>query len=313
MESGEGNHSPHFKDSVREEFMAESDSLEDQEVELSQFGYLMLDIAHIITCLYKFSNAIRNPAPKDRLRKITLIDMSYIEDWDIKQVDKMLCPVDPQNDFRVAKYLSERLGKANTRRRQLLKYYETHHKEISKPVTSTMGDSSAGAPAKVLDLGRAATVYPEVKSQTTIPTTKVQADEIKQGEDCLSQISCATSTNHTMRIHVPPPPTQNAAFEDEPFECPYCFNIINIRSENDWKYVGNHSHHFYGMLNVILGGMYLRIFNPMSAHSPTALRQMNYIAASVSGSIMRYSSIGESGIVTTAQTLFHKKHYFKSI
>ena len=51
----------------------------------------------------------------------------------------------------------------------------------------------------------------------------------------------------------------------------------------------------------------------MSAHSVTAPRQMNYMAANMSGSIMKYSSTGESGIVIPVQSLFRKSRYFKSI
>ena len=69
----------------------------------------------------------------------------------------------------------------------------------------------------------------------------------------------------------------------------------------------------HSMLNIFLGGTYSGIFSPMSAHSSTVPRQMNYIAANVSGSIMRYNSTGGSGIVISAQSPFHKRHYFKSI
>lgn len=35
-----------------------------------------------------------------------------------------------------------------------------------------------------------------------------------------------------------PPPIEDAAFEGKSFKCPYCFNIIKIRSQPDWEYVG---------------------------------------------------------------------------
>ena len=246
--------------------MAELGPLEDQEDELGEFEHLVSDITHIITCLYKFSIAIRNPVPKERLHKVALIDVSYFEHWDIKHIDEKFCPVDPQADFRVAKYLSERLGKANTRRRQLLKYYEAHHKKISRYIDgplpsrsamerkklanalnqmiSTIEDDSARTPGNIPDLGRVATFYTSTKSQTTVSTIKVdpsQAVEIVRDEDRLSQTSYATSTDRTMRISIPPPPPEDAAFGGEPFECPYCFNIIQIRSQKDWKYVGNYA------------------------------------------------------------------------
>ena len=242
--------------------MAKLSPLKDQEAELSEFECLMSDITHIITCLYSFSTAIQNPAPKDRLHKTALFDSSYFEGLDIKHVQKMFRPMDPQSSFKVAKYLSERLGKANTKRRLLLKYYRVHNKEIPqyiddsriaiernelinapKPVTSTMASGSLRAATNILDLYRAATVDTTTKSQATLPTIMLglsQANETEQDEDQLSQTSYTTSTSHTIRIHVPSPPIDNAAFIDEPFKCPYCCNIIKVRSRQDWKYVCNH-------------------------------------------------------------------------
>ena len=219
----------------------------------------MSDVTHIITCLYKFSIAIRDPVPKERLHEIAHIDVSHFEAWDINHVNEKFCPVDPRNNFRVAQYLSERLGKANTRRRQLLKYYEAHHKEISRYIDNplstgssivtgkstntsnlvapTVQDASVGASAKVPNLEKAASTCTMTKSQTALSTIKVElthAAEIGQDKDQLSQTSYATSTNHT-GIQVPSSPTEEVAFEGKPFECPYCFKIVKVRSRQDWK------------------------------------------------------------------------------
>ena len=270
----EPDSSPHSEAPLAEDFMAELgpladrfiaelDSLNGRGAEISEFEYMVMDITHIISCLYKFSIAIRNPAPKDRLHKVALIDVSFYKNWDINHIEEKFSQVDPQDNFKVAKYLVERLGKANTRRRQLLKYYKAHHTTISryiddplppgsalekneltnalKSVAQTMGGDSVRAPEKASDRERAATVYTTTKSQTTVSTIKVeiaQVVEIEQGdEDRLSQTSYATSINRTMRTRVPPPPDEDAAYEGKEFECPYCFKIIKVRSRQDWKYV----------------------------------------------------------------------------
>ncbi|KAI5800957.1 hypothetical protein FPQ18DRAFT_63955 [Pyronema domesticum] len=52
------------------------------------------------------------------------IDMSFFEPFDIEHVS---------NKFQLGdeyRYLLERLGKANTKRRQLLKYHYDHHEKI---------------------------------------------------------------------------------------------------------------------------------------------------------------------------------------
>ena len=295
----------------------------DEEEELSEFDYLVLDTRDIITCLYKFSIAIQNPAPKERLHKIAAIDMSHFESLDIKYIDDKFHTVDPQNNFKVAEYLSRRLGKANTRRRQLLKYYEDHHKRISQHIDDTTEGNELINESKPLNSGGGSASVPEeikqatsiMESHTTVSTIKVelrQVVDIGKDEDQLSQTSYATSINNTIRIRVPPPP-DDAVFGDEPFECPYCFNIIMIRSGEDWKYVGSYTYNFFYMLNLFLGDIYLEIFNPMFAHSPTAPKQVNYMTANESGLTMRSSFTEESGIVMPAQNLFHERHYFTSI
>ena len=251
MEDGAGSDSPH---TLGEELIAELGFLEGQEVGLSEFEYLLSDIVHIISWLYKFSIAIRNPAPKERLHKIGLINVSHFEYWDKQHIDEKFRPVDVQNNFRVAEYLRERLARANTRRRQLLKYYEAHHKEVSQYIDDPLLANStiernelANASKSVTSMaegGSASTSenFPTSKSVTTAPTVKVeqhQAIKIKQDEDQLSITSYATPTNHPMRTRVPSPPDENAAFEGKPFQCPYCFYIIEIRGRQDWKYVRN--------------------------------------------------------------------------
>ena len=280
--------------------MAEHGPLEGEDAKIGSFEHVMLDIMHIITCLYRFSITIQSPAPKERLHKIALINMSHFEDWDIQHINGMFYPVDPENNFRVEKGLSNRLGKANTKRRQLLKYYETHHKKISKhidndipssrgvsegnkptnapktvapTVAPTVESGSIKAHVKISDLeeivtaegatveesatvegvdtvdgaatiGGADTVYTSTQSQTTVSTMKGEpsyAVEIEQDDDQRSQTSYATTINHKQRIHVPPPPNEDAAYADEPFECPYCFTITKIRNRQDWKYVGNYT------------------------------------------------------------------------
>ena len=234
--------------------MEEEGSLEDEEEELSDFEHSVLDITHIITCLYKLSITIQNPAPKERLHRIASINVSYFKEWDIQHIDEKFCPA-ADSDFKVAEYLSERLGKANTRRRQLLRYYEAHHKKIAKHIddpslkrvsepTETPKPEPVAPAVKDenITIPRPATVYTTTTdSQTTVPTIKVELTEIvqnEQSEDQLSQTSFATSTNYKkMRIRVPAPPNEFAAFQGMPFECPYCYNITEIKGRQDWKYV----------------------------------------------------------------------------
>ena len=257
IETGGRDYCPHLLVISGEDFLSEKTPPVDEEAEVSEFEYLVLDIMHIITCLYRFSIAIQNPAPKERLDKIALINVSHFENWDIKHINEKFHPVDPLNDFRVANYLSERLGKANTRRRQLLEYYQAHHKKISgciddppssksvseltnapQPVAPTTESGSARAPAETPHLERAAPFCTTTMPQSTVFTVK---DELHQGAIQIDrdedQTSYALTINHRMGIRVPSPPDENAAYAGVPFECPYCFTITKIRDRQDWKCV----------------------------------------------------------------------------
>jgi hypothetical protein len=145
------------------------------------------------------------------------INVSYYEFFDISHIS---------NKFPNAQYLIERCGKANTRRRQLLKYYKSHHNKIAEEESTSNAD------------------HPE-RPQTTVsaPIQKPQEVGDVLVETHLSQTSFASSAGDGANTHlrVPPLPTRGSAYDDEPFQCPFCFSIISITGEQAWKYVSTHS------------------------------------------------------------------------
>jgi hypothetical protein len=83
------------------------------------------EIGNVITCLYRLSITIQSPASQDRLERM---DMSHLERFDIEHLsNKYQLGADYQ-------YLIERLGKANIKRRQLLKYHNEHHEMMSTSI-----------------------------------------------------------------------------------------------------------------------------------------------------------------------------------
>ena len=193
----------------------------------------------------KTKHSDNNPLPDPRL---ALINVSHFEDWDIQHIEAMFNLVDPENNFRVEEGLCKRLGKANTKRRQLLKYYETYHKKISKHIDNDIpssrrvikGNKPTNATKNV-----APTVAPTLESDSSkeIPELEEAATVEGAATECTwtkSVTSYATTINHKPGIHVPSPPDKDA-FAGKPFECPYCFKITRIRSRQEWKYVGNYT------------------------------------------------------------------------
>ena len=73
------------------------------------------EMCHIIGSLYQISVAFRTATHSDTMLKASNIDMSHLKQLDVDYIDYIF-PTIPG-------FLKERLGNANTKRRQLLKYH----------------------------------------------------------------------------------------------------------------------------------------------------------------------------------------------
>jgi hypothetical protein len=98
-----------------------SSEIDDEIRSTSPLKEAVKEIGNVITCLYRLSITIQSPASQVRLERMERIDMSHFEHFDIEHIS---------NKYQLGEdyqYLIERLGKANTKRRQLLKYHNEHH------------------------------------------------------------------------------------------------------------------------------------------------------------------------------------------
>jgi hypothetical protein len=207
--------------------------------------YAFKDVCHIITMLYELSaTVLRRPAPRDRLEKYAAIDVSCFLPFDIQHVAHMACATES---------LIDRLGRANTRRRQLLRYHEQHHDKIARYVDVDLETSfpkflSKGSDPPVIPPRKPLVVSTDeasqfgcVPSQTTVTTYKGVEDTpdiVEVGSDTgQSQTSFASSLKSDVegRLCVPKPPNPTKAFGGQPFECPYCYVIISVKGPRSWK------------------------------------------------------------------------------
>jgi len=220
----------------------------------------VLDINHILTCLYKFSIAIRNPAPSDKLRKCSKIDVSCFEYFDQQHVREKF----PE----ATEFLIERLSRANTKRRQLLKYHEKHHEKIAARYEFLSSNASAAEGIKLpleavtgAEDGEGELTVPSqcaggnenldtsvrapgtIAAATTITDTTVSKTYVQVEQDITdlrsdadhSQTSYSPSEAGSPEIiRVPPPPDQDSAYNYEPFRCPYCYSLIIVAGETSW-------------------------------------------------------------------------------
>lgn len=208
------------------------------------------EVRHVVTCLYKFSIAIQNPAPLRRLQKSSVIDVSHFEHFDIQHISNKFPGAHP--------YLVERLGRSNTRRRQLLRYHELHHDKVAGrygleplvpgPVekgTRQGGNQSAMTNSREHERNEIPQGTSKKRPAThTLSATTVTAYERTTEENTLEQLSDAgfSQTSYSSSVYgiveklrVPPPPSQQCAFQGEAFQCPYCFIITTVTGQKSWK------------------------------------------------------------------------------
>lgn len=180
------------------------------DTELKQ---LFAGVRNTVTCLFRLSMALRDPAPNSQSRSIITLDKSIYETYDVNHVEAKF---PSRNDF-----LTNRLGRAVSGRRQYLTYREEHHLKLAKnvekigfeePRTEHTTNSTEASP---------------------IPRASTNSENVMDGDDALSQTSYATSVNATIRV----PPLPKEAREKDHFECPLCFMIVSIHTTAGWKYV----------------------------------------------------------------------------
>lgn len=222
--------------------------LEDEMNSTTELEERFLEITQVITCLYRFSITICNPAPREKLQKYAAIDVSHYEFFDIQHASHKFP--------KAEKYLIDRLGKSNSRRRQLFKYHKKHHTKLAQYVnlplawpwdTSEVPQPNRNEAARGLldedNQGRRSnsrkgptTIATTMNTQTTVSTYVGPSDIIEVSSDAgQSQTSYATSVIGGMgsKLRVPPP-KPDGTFDGKPFECPYCFSITIVRNAQFW-------------------------------------------------------------------------------
>ncbi|KAJ4319287.1 hypothetical protein N0V94_003979 [Neodidymelliopsis sp. IMI 364377] len=173
----------------------------------TEIKQLYVSIGSAITALMRISIAIREPAPN---RQSRTIDKSHFEHHDMLHV---------QAKFpNAAQYLTERLGRAISSRRQYLTYREIHHDKLSKGIEK-------------LGLEAARTETTTNSTEATKLQRTNSLNLLDEDDDTSSQTSYATSINATLRA----PKLPKEARERDHYNCPLCFALIDIHTTAAWK------------------------------------------------------------------------------
>ncbi|KAH8726118.1 hypothetical protein GQ44DRAFT_759125 [Phaeosphaeriaceae sp. PMI808] len=195
----------------------DSDTSNDDLQGNTELKQLLASIKAIVTSLFRLSMEIRDPAPTSQSTSNISIDKSYFEQYDILHV-KAKYPL-------CADYLSDRLSKAISGRRQYLAYREEHHLKLAKNIDNIGFEEPKNS-------GFAGSE--ESASNSTKATMLDHQNILERIDDDgrASQTSFATSVNATIRV----PSLPKEAAENDFFECPLCFMIVSIHAKKTWKY-----------------------------------------------------------------------------
>ena len=220
---------------------------------MSELNEIFDTVKDVITSLMKLSMIIRAATPRDRyLKAITSTKSPFTDTFDILHVGHKYPKVDTDD----RRWLKERLGKAITQRRQYLKYCRDHHGKFNQDpapiLTSTpQNQDEHGLQIDIAYPRTQAGTVKSVPNSAMAPTdaSTLQPSQIRQSVDKLaitnkdddddhrSQTSYATSVqDDDSGTHLKPPRLQEIT-QMSPFECPYCWEIQDIKTERSWRSV----------------------------------------------------------------------------
>ncbi len=156
--------------------------------------------------------------------------------------------------------LLQRLGKANSRRRQIFRYNRIHNDKLKHGVDALVSRvepvpmfaahygeqqetaTSVGSRGQdEINRSTSSHAAPTLTTETTIATfIESKTDEMElDHDDGLSETSSAASEGpldeEDSKLRLPEPPS--GALEGGFFECPYCFEIAKTPSSSKWRYV----------------------------------------------------------------------------
>ncbi|KAL7923318.1 hypothetical protein ACQKWADRAFT_60302 [Trichoderma austrokoningii] len=191
----------------------EINSLEDDpELPATEMDQIAQGVADVVHCLLSLSVALRNPAPHDRFAASVPKEELVYEYFDIQHVQDKFQTMDG--------LLAQRLGHANSMRRQYFKYRESHHLKLAHGLDpNDEGDGKSTIASSIPGHAKNAGFDPILSA--------IDEDAISNAG--ISQTSFASSLSNTERLRVPPLPK---SAEHGPFECPYCFMIITATNSD---------------------------------------------------------------------------------
>lgn len=206
-------------------------------------------VSDCIGDLYKLSILVRNASPRDHFTKALTSnrDDPFIDQFDIAHVGHKF----PRLDTDKNRWLKIRLGKAITQRRQFLLYCRSHHARLStvepeRQYTTSHSNSEVISKAELKPSKSNKTTEPRsaISDQasglnptiaSTLNVSDLQSLETST-EDAISRTTFATTVGEGADINrLQVESLTDISKNKHPFQCPYCWDIVDIKRQNIWK------------------------------------------------------------------------------
>lgn len=180
-------------------------------------------VSECLKALFRIGILVRKATPRGRFeRALQQTEFAFTAQFDIQYVEERY----PKLASQDSRWLASRLGSANAKRRQFIKYFRNH-----------------GAKLRVEDIAPAAdgaTIAQSSKATTFVIPGNLSASEflqssIEREDDSVSLVSASTAFDNDTSLRLPS--LTDLGPDGEFFECPICFTLQCFRKEKSWKYV----------------------------------------------------------------------------
>jgi hypothetical protein len=173
------------------------------------------EVHDVITCLMRFSMALRNPARNQRTddRDGEHIAQAYVDHYTSHVRESF--PSAPD-------YLVDRLGRSLSKHRQYFSYRKSHNEKLREELTDADPD------AWEITSTVATSLFVEKTPQLSIEPLALDNESI------YTATSYEGSSTGNTNLQIPRWPA--SAQDGLPFECPLCFGILEVETEAAWRH-----------------------------------------------------------------------------
>ncbi|PKY03643.1 hypothetical protein P168DRAFT_304997 [Aspergillus campestris IBT 28561] len=191
---------------------SDSDSEEESQTYLQG---IYSSLHEVVNCLFQLSVVIRQPAQHDRVTKIKRWDVQMWEPIDQKHIRDKYPEIHAD--------LADRLGRAISHRRAVLRYNERHRQKLSHGLGEILDED--------LDSSQTSSIPSNTNTLEYRDNPVVSIDSDSRSINTQTSYADSTFQSET-KITVPPLPSESEG--GTPYECPYCFYIISIFNHHSW-------------------------------------------------------------------------------